>query len=172
MQHGHQSQPPGSQENLQHSREYVRKIYELTDFYNKVIIFCAITFIVSARQRDSLGELGSADTDPRDVVWQNKQAFRAINKRLSAKDDDDDEVEQKEWKELIYLINSQLLYCDYITFKRIIADQVLRIQANPRSPTTDAGERGQRRQSTKSLAMRYGVLVKFYILHIQFTTCR
>lgn len=72
MQHGHQSQPPGSQENLQHSREYVRKIYELTDFYNKVIIFCAITFIVSARQRDSLGELGSADTDPRDVVLQNK----------------------------------------------------------------------------------------------------
>lgn len=64
MQHGHQSQPPGSQENLQHSREYVRKIYELTDFYNKVIIFCAITFIVSARQRDSLCELGSADTDP------------------------------------------------------------------------------------------------------------
>lgn len=48
-------QTPGSRENLLPSREYVRKIYELTDFYNKVIIFCAITFIVSARQRDSLG---------------------------------------------------------------------------------------------------------------------
>lgn len=42
MQHGHQSQPPGSQENLQHSREYVRKIYELTDFYNKVIFFAPL----------------------------------------------------------------------------------------------------------------------------------
>lgn len=37
---------------------------------------------------------------------------------------DSQAMKKKEWKELIYLINSQLLYCDYITFKRIIVERV------------------------------------------------
>lgn len=42
-----QPPPPGSPEKQQLC-EYVGKIYELTDFYNKAIIFCAITLIVPA----------------------------------------------------------------------------------------------------------------------------